>query len=71
MELTLHLIVQLDWQVKKINKMSKTNTEKLKEAQGIINEINKTKEEIELLLKIIDDLEIKYYDLVKEIKENK
>ena len=51
--------------------MSKTNTEKLKEAQGIINEINKTKEEIELLLKIIDDLEIKYYDLVKEIKENK
>ena len=51
--------------------MSKTNTEKLKEAQSIINEINKTKEEIELLLKIIDDLEIKYYDLVKEIKENK
>ena len=51
--------------------MSKTNTEKLKEAQDIINEINKTKEEVELLLKIIDDLEIKYYDLVKEIKENK
>lgn len=51
--------------------MKKTNTERLREAQSIIDEINKKKEEVEILLKIIDDLEIGYYELVKEIKENK
>lgn len=48
----------------------KTNTELLKEAQNIAEEMDKKKSEVELLLKIIDDLEIKYYNVVDEVKKN-
>ena len=46
----------------------KTNTELLKDAQNIADDLNKKKEEVELLLKIIDDLELQYYNVVDEIK---
>ena len=48
----------------------KSNTQLLKEAQGIVDDINKNKEEVEKYLQIIDDLEKKYVDLVDEIKNN-
>lgn len=46
----------------------KTNTELLKQAQDIADELNKKKEEVEILLKIIDDLEVQYYNVVDEMK---
>lgn len=49
----------------------KTNTEKLKELQDLADEYNKTKEEVEVLLNILDGIEIKYNSLVKEIQNNK
>lgn len=49
----------------------KSNTEKLKELQDIVDEYNKKKEEVEVLLNIIDELEVKYHKIVKEIKEKK
>ena len=48
----------------------KSNTQLLKEAQGIVDDINKNKEEVEKYLQIIDDLEKKYVDLVDEIKNH-
>lgn len=48
----------------------KTNTQLLKEAQNIIDDINKKKEEVETLLQIIDSLEKSYYNIVEEIKQN-
>ena len=51
--------------------MGKTNTEILKNIQDTVDELNRKKEEVEILLNIIDELEIKYYRLIKEIKESK
>ena len=50
--------------------MKKTNTEFFKEAQNTVDEINLKKEEVEVLLKIIDDLEIKYLKIREQIKSN-
>jgi hypothetical protein len=49
---------------------SKTNTERLKELQDLADEHEKIKAEIEVLLNILDEIEIKHNNLVKEIKEN-
>ena len=60
----------------------KTNTQKLKELQVIAEEylkleeevkviLEKTKEEVNLTLKVMDDLELKYNILVKEIQSKK
>jgi hypothetical protein len=48
----------------------KSNTQLLKEAQDVVDDINKNKEEVEKLLQIIDLLEHKYEDLTNEIKTN-
>lgn len=48
----------------------KSNTQLLKEAQDVVDNINKHKEEVETLLNIIDSLEKQYYDLTEEIKKN-
>lgn len=49
----------------------KTNTELLKEIQNVADELNSKKQEVESILDIIDNLEIKYYKLVEEVKKNK
>ena len=51
--------------------IKKTNTEKLKELQQIADDYNKIKSEVDVLLNIMDELEIKYNNLVKEIQNNK
>ena len=48
----------------------KSNTQLLKETQEIADEIASKKAEVELLLNVIDELEIRYYKLVDEIKKN-
>lgn len=52
------------------NTIKKTNTQLLKEAQDVVEELNKRKEEVESLLVVIDLLEKKYYDLSEEAKQN-
>jgi len=49
----------------------KTNSELLKEIQNTVDVMNEKKEEVELLLKIIDNLEVKYHTLSEEMKNNK
>jgi len=46
----------------------KSNTQLLKEMQDIAEEIAKRKEEVEVILNVIDELEIKYYKIAEEIK---
>lgn len=47
----------------------KTNIELLKELQGIVDEYNSTKEQIENLLNILDSQEKKYYEIESIIKK--
>ena len=49
----------------------KTNTELLKEMQDLSDEHKKIKEEIEILLKNLDEVELKYSSLVEKIKNKK
>lgn len=48
----------------------KTKADLLKELQIIAEDIEKYKNEIENLLSIIDSLEIKYYQIADQIKQN-
>ena len=48
----------------------KTNTQLLKEMQDIADEIGRKKNEVEVLLNVIDELEIKYYKNSEAIKKN-
>lgn len=48
----------------------KTKNEILKEMQIIAEDVEKYKLEIEKMLNLIDDLEIKYYELADKIKQN-
>lgn len=48
----------------------KTNTQLLKEMQNVADEINRKKDEVEVILNVIDSLEIKYYNLAESIKKN-
>jgi hypothetical protein len=55
--------------------METTKTEKskydlLREMQNIAEDIEKYKGEVEKLLTIIDELEIKYYNLAEQIKKD-
>lgn len=61
---------------------TKTNTQKLKELQVVAEEylkleeevktiVEKTKKEVNLILEVMDDLELKYNILVREIQNNK
>jgi len=52
------------------NIVKKTNTQVLKEIQDLVDDINKSKSEVESLLTIIDNLELRYYKLIEEAKEN-
>ena len=47
----------------------KTNTQLLKEMQDIADEIGRKKNDVELLLNVIDVLEIKYHHLAETIKK--
>jgi len=49
----------------------KTNSELLIKLQNIAEEYNKKKDEIALLLDVLDNIEIEYYKVVEEIKNNK
>ncbi len=55
------------------NIIKKTNVQILKEAQDIVDEINKEKEEVEKMLQFIDFLERKNFDLldIEEINKEK
>jgi hypothetical protein len=48
----------------------KTNTQLLKEMQNAADDLMRKKEEVEIMLKSIDELEIKYYNLAEAIKNN-
>lgn len=48
----------------------KTNTQLLKEMQDIADDLQKRKDEVEAILKVIDDLEIRYYQIGETIKKN-
>ena len=52
------------------NVQEKSKNELLKDLQFIAEDIEKYKEEVEKLLIIIDSLEIKYYQIVDQIKKN-
>jgi hypothetical protein len=49
---------------------TKTNTQLLREIQDVVDELNVKKNEVESLLQVIDVLELKYYNLVEEVKNN-
>lgn len=48
----------------------KTNTQLLKEMQDIADEITKKKSDVEVILNVIDELEIRYYKIAETIKKN-
>ncbi len=48
----------------------KTKSELLKEMQLIAEEVQKTKDEIETLLQLIEKLELDYFKLAEEISKN-
>lgn len=48
----------------------KTKNEILREMQIIADDILKKKEEVEIQLKIIEELELKYFLLAEDIKKN-
>jgi uncharacterized protein YoxC len=50
--------------------MTKTKNDLIKEMQFIAEDINKKKEEIEVILKVLEELEKKYFELAEEIKNN-
>lgn len=50
--------------------MAKTKNDLIKEMQNIAEEVEKKKEEVELILKVIEELEIKYFAIAEEIKKN-
>lgn len=54
--------------MEEVNKKSKSDL--LQELQIIAEDIEKYKEEVEKLLVLIDSLEVKYYKIVDEIKQN-
>ena len=49
---------------------TKSKYDLLKEMQIIAEDIEKYKLEVEKLLNVIDQLEIKYYEIAEEIKKN-
>lgn len=51
-------------------KKEKTKAELLKELQIIAEDIERYKNEIEKLLSVIDSLEIQYYKIADQIKQN-
>lgn len=51
-------------------KVQKTKSELLKELQLIAEDIERYKNEIEKLLSVIDSLEIQYYNIADQIKQN-
>lgn len=52
------------------NIQEKSKNELLKDLQIIAEDIERYKEEVEKLLTVIDSLEIKYYQIVDQIKKN-
>lgn len=52
----------------KMIKAVKTKSDLLKEMQMIAEEIEKRKEEVELLLKVIEGLEANYFTIAEKIK---
>lgn len=52
-----------------INPPKKSNSELLKEVQGIADAIDKTKKEVEGLLIVIDNLEKQYFEKTQEIRD--
>lgn len=51
-------------------KQEKSKSDLLKEMQLIAEDIERYKIEVEKLLQIIDSLEIKYYEIASQIKQN-
>lgn len=49
---------------------TKNKAELLKDMQNIATEVSKKKEEVELLLKVIDNLEKEYYSIAEQIQKN-
>ena len=49
----------------------KSNSQILREVQDVVDEINSKKEEVDVLLNIIDNLLVKYHSLTEEAKNNK
>lgn len=47
----------------------KSKTELIREMQNIAEDVEKRKQEVELLLQIIEDLESKYFLIAEEIKK--
>ena len=52
------------------DKKQKTKSELLKELQIIAEDIENYKNEVEKLLSLIDSLEVKYYQIADQIKQN-
>jgi len=69
MEATRCPTLELGYLVKN-KKMSKTKSDLIKDMQNIAEEIERKKEEVELLLTIIENLEKQYFDIAEEVKLN-
>lgn len=52
------------------NNQEKSKSDLLKEMQIVVEDIERYKFEVEKLLQIIDSLEIKYYEIANQIKQN-
>jgi len=48
----------------------KSNTQLLKDIQNIADDIEKKKQEVEILLQVIDNLELQFNNIIDEIKNN-
>lgn len=53
-----------------VGKTEKSKYDMLREMQIIAEDIEKHKGEVEKILAVIDELEMKYYNLAEEIKKN-
>lgn len=50
--------------------MSKSKSDLIKEMQIIAEEIQNKKEEVEVILKVIEELQNQYFDIAEQIKNN-
>lgn len=50
--------------------MSKSKSDLIKEMQIIAEEIQNKKEEVEIILKVIEELQKQYFDIAEKIKNN-
>ena len=50
--------------------MGRSKNELIKDMQNIAEEIERKKDEVELIIKVIEKLELQYFNIAEEVKKN-